>query len=424
MTARYSAFGLLRDAFGATVGDDAEKVPVWRDATPGTTYDVIIVGAGGHGLATAYYLARNHGVRNIAVLEKSWLGGGNAGRNTAIVRSSYLLEQNSKFYEFSMKLWENLSVELNYNVMFSQRGMVNLAHSYSELGSLRRRGNAMRVNGIDAEVLNPEALGKLVPGLDLSGAGRAPIVGGLIQKRGGIARHDAVAWGYARAASRYGVDIIQQCEVTALQRDASGRITGVDTTRGAMKAAKVLLCVSGDSGRLAGMAGLRLPLESHVLQALVSEPVKPVLNVALVSGALHVYINQSDKGEIVMGGDIDGYNTYARRGTPEVLDRVIRSAVTLLPFMSQLRLMRSWGGTVDMTMDGSPIMDRTPVAGLFLGGGWCYGGFKATPAAGWCLAHLVATGNMHPVAQAFSFERFQTGQLLDERGSGCFPWMH
>ncbi|MBB3773553.1 sarcosine oxidase subunit beta [Angulomicrobium tetraedrale] len=415
----YSALSLARQALTGHRSWPA----AWRAPEPRARYQVVIIGGGGHGLATAYYLAKTYGITDVAVLEKGWIGGGNTGRNTAIVRSNYLLTANSHFYEHSLKLWEGLSADLNFNVMFSQRGMVNIAHSNAELSALHRRGNAMRLNGVDAELLSREDLGRLMPGLDLSPQARFPILGGLIQKRGGTARHDAVAWGYARAADTRGVDIIQNCEVTALRREGD-RVTGVETTRGLISADKVAICVAGDSGRLAAMAGLRLPMESHVLQALVSEPVKPMLDVVAVSGALHVYINQSDKGELVMGGDIDGSNSYAQRGDPHTLDHVVESAVALFPSIRRLRMMRSWGGTVDMSMDGSPIITRLPLAGLYLNGGWCYGGFKGTPAAGTALAHLVATDQPHPVATRFTLERFDAGDLLDERGSGSSPWMH
>ncbi len=416
---RYSAWSLLRHALNG----HRSWAPAWRDPAPRRQYRVVIIGGGGHGLATAYYLARTHGITDVAVLEKGWLGGGNTGRNTAIVRSNYLLAANSRFYEHSLKLWEGLTQELNFNVMFSQRGMVNIAHSNAELSALHRRGNAMRLNGVDAELLSRDDLGRLMPALDLSPEARFPVMGGLIQKRGGTARHDAVAWGYARAADARGVDIIQNCEVTAIRRDG-GRITGVETSRGFIGADKLALCVAGDSGRLAAMAGLRLPIESHVLQALVSEPVKPMLDVVAVSGALHFYINQSDKGELVMGGDIDGHNSYAQRGDPEIIDHVVESAIALFPAIRRMRLMRAWGGTVDMSMDGSPIITRLPVDGLYLNGGWCYGGFKGTPAGGTALAHLIATDTPHPIADRFTLTRFDSGDLLDERGAGSSPWMH
>ena len=415
----YSAWSLLRHALGGHRG----WTPAWRDPEPRRRYRVVIVGAGGHGLATAYYLAKTHGITDVAVLEKGWLGGGNTGRNTAIVRSNYLLTANSRFYEHSLKLWEGLTQELNFNVMFSQRGMVNIAHSNAELSALHRRGNAMRLNGVDADLLSRDDLGRLMPALNLAPDARFPVLGGLIQQRGGTARHDAVAWGYARAADARGVDIVQNCEVTALRRDGD-RVTGVETSRGFIAADKVAFCVAGDSSRLAAMAGLRLPMESHVLQALVSEPVKPMLDVVAVSGALHVYVNQSDKGELVMGGDIDGHNSYAQRGDPHVLDHVVESAVALFPSIRRMRLMRAWGGTVDMSMDGSPIITRLPLGGLYLNGGWCYGGFKGTPAAGTALAHLIATDTPHPIADRFTLDRFDTGDLLDERGAGSSPWMH
>lgn len=415
----YSALALVRHALTGHRSWPA----AWRDPEPRRRYRVVIVGGGGHGLATAYYLAKTYGITDVAVLEKSWLGGGNTGRNTAIVRSNYLLAANARFYEHSMKLWEGLSADLDFNVMFSQRGMVNLAHSNAELSALHRRGNAMRLNGIDADLLDRGDLARLMPALDLSPSARFPVIGGLIQKRGGTARHDAVAWGYARAADARGVDLLQNCEVTGFTRDG-GRITGVETSRGFIGADKVAIAVAGDSGRLAAMAGLDLPIESHVLQALVSESIKPMLDVVAVSGALHVYINQSDKGELVMGGDIDGANSYARRGDPQVLDHVVEAATALFPSIGRLRMMRSWGGTVDMSMDGSPIIDRLPIDGLYLNGGWCYGGFKGTPAAGTALAHLIATDRPHPIAESYTLGRFATGDLLDERGSGSSPWMH
>ncbi|WP_346891201.1 sarcosine oxidase subunit beta family protein [uncultured Roseibium sp.] len=415
----YSALSL---AWNALTGHGGWKA-AWRAPEPKRRYDVVIIGGGGHGLATAYYLAKSHGITNVAVLEKGWIGGGNTGRNTAIVRSNYLLTPNSHFYEHSLKLWEDLTADLNFNVMFSQRGMVNIAHSNAEMTALHRRGNAMRFNGVDSDLLTPKELGQLMPGLDLSPEARFPVMGGLIQKRGGTARHDAVAWGYARAADSRGVDIIQNCEVTALRRDGD-RITGVETSRGVIEASKVAICVAGHSSQLAAMAGLRLPMESHVLQAMVTEPVKPMLDVVAVSGALHVYINQSDKGEIVIGGDIDGSNSFAQRGDPHVLDHVVESAVSLFPALRRLRMMRSWGGIVDMSMDGSPIITSLPVRGLFLNGGWCYGGFKGTPAAGTAMAHLLATGEPHRIARQFTLNRFDTGDLLDERGSGSSPWMH
>ena len=397
--------------------------PAWRDPEPKAAYDAIIVGGGGHGLASAYYLAKNHGLNNIAVLEKGWLGGGNTGRNTTIVRSNYLLDANARFYEHSMKLWEGLSRDLNFNVMFSQRGVINLAHSKAQLEAFRRRGNAMRVNGIDAELLNRDGVAALVPGMDMSRDSRFPVEGGLMQPRGGTARHDAVAWGYARAADRRGVDIIQNCEVTGIRRDRSG-VTGVESSRGFIASKRIGLAVAGHSTQLAAMAGVRLPIESHVLQAMVSEPVKPVLDTVVTFGAAHLYVSQSDKGELVMGGDIDGYNSFAQRGNLPVIEHVAGCLLALFPHFSRLRILRTWGGIMDMSMDGSPIIGTTPVPGLFLNGGWCYGGFKATPASGWVFAHTMATGQPHALNADLNLDRFHQGRVLDERGAGPFPWLH
>ncbi|WP_240654727.1 sarcosine oxidase subunit beta family protein [Rhodovarius crocodyli] len=417
-----TAFSFLNLARNALTGH-RNWARMWRSPPPQPAYDVVLVGGGGHGLATAYYLAKLHGIRRAAVLEKSWLGGGNTGRNTTMVRSNYLLRPNAMFYEHSLKLWEGLSGELNYNVMFSQRGCITLAHTQSDLTGLMRRGNAMRLNGIDAELLDREALARRLPALDLSPTARLPVLGGLEQPRAGTARHDAVAWGYARAADAMGVDIIQNCEVTGIRREG-GRVTGVETTLGFIAAPKVGLCVAGSSGLLGAMAGLRLPIETHVLQAMVSEPVKPVLDAVVASGALHFYASQSDKGELVMGGDIDGHNSYAQRGSPVPLDHAVESCLALFPAFSRLRQLRSWGGLMDMTMDGSPIIAKTPVEGLYLNGGWCYGGFKATPAGGWCFAHTIARDEPHALNAPFSLDRFATGALIDERGAGATPWLH
>jgi len=417
---RYSALSLLRQGFVGHTGWDR----AWRDATPRPDYDVIIVGGGGHGLATAYYLARNHDITNVAVLEKGWLGGGNAGRNTTIVRSNYMLDGNAAFYEHGMKLWERLSRDLNFNVMLSQRGMLNLAHSDAQLEAYARRGNAMRLNGIDAELLDVPSIKQRVPLLDTSPQARFPVVGGLLQPRGGTARHDAVVWGYARAASALGVDLIQNCEVTGLRRDRSGAVTGVETTRGPIRGGKIGLSVAGHTTQLADMAGLRLPLESHLLQAMVSEPVKPCLDTVITSGGAHMYISQTDKGELVFGGDLDGYPSFAQRGETPLIEHVCAAVVSMFPAFSRLRLMRTWGGVMDMSMDGSPIIDKTPVPGLYLNGGWCYGGFKATPAAGWCFAHTIAHDDPHPLVRPFALDRFARGAMLDERGAGPTPGLH
>jgi sarcosine oxidase subunit beta len=416
---RYSVFSLIRNA----VSYHQRWGQAWRSPDPRSHYDVLIIGGGGHGLATAYYLAKEHGISNVAVLEKGWLGGGNTGRNTTIVRSNYMLEANAHFYDHALKLWEGLSQDLNFNVMFSQRGVVNLAHSDSQLDAFHRRGNAMRLNGIDAVMLSRDQVARLAPLLDCSPTARYPVKGGLAQPRGGVARHDAVAWGYARAADARGVDIIQNCEVTGIRRDG-GRVVGVETTRGTIGADKVGIVVAGNSSRLAAMADVRLPIESHVLQAMVTEPLKPVLDTVVTSGATHLYISQTDKGEILIGGDLDGYNSYAQRGNLPLIEHLAASAISMFPFLSRLRLMRTWGGVMDMSMDGSPIIGKLPVKGLYLDGGWCYGGFKATPGSGWVFAHTIAHDRPHPLNEAFNLERFNTGYLLDEKGAGATPGAH
>jgi heterotetrameric sarcosine oxidase beta subunit len=415
---RYSAFRILSQALRGNRGWQ----PVWREPEPKSSYDVIIIGGGGHGLATAYYLAKNHGITNVAVVEKGYLGSGNVGRNTTIVRSNYLLSGNIPFYEHSMKLWEGLEQDLNYNAMVSQRGVLNLYHSDAQRDGYARRGNAMRMHGIDAELLDRDGVKALVPFLDFDNA-RFPIQGGLIQRRGGTVRHDAVAWGYARGADRRGVDLIQNCEVTGLRIEA-GRVTGIETTRGFIGARKVGLAVAGNSSRLAAMAGFRLPIDSHVLQAFVSEGLKPLIDIVMTFGAGHFYVSQSDKGGLVFGGDIDGYNSYAQRGNLPVIEDVMEGAMAVWPGVGRIRVLRHWGGIMDMSMDGSPIIDRTPVEGLYLNAGWCYGGFKATPASGDCFAHLIARDEMHPVATAYRLDRFATGAVIDEKGVGAQANLH
>ncbi|WP_300113763.1 sarcosine oxidase subunit beta family protein [Sphingobium sp.] len=416
---RFSIFSLAAQALKGHRG----WRPTWRDAAPAEGYDIVIVGGGGHGLATAYYLAKVHGIRRVAVIERGWIGGGNAGRNTTIIRSNYGLPGNEPFYEFSMKLWEGLEQDLNYNVMVSQRGILNLYHSDAQRDAFARRGNAMLLHGAGAELLDRDAVRNMAPFLNFDSA-RFPIMGGLLHPRGGTARHDAVVWGYARGASDLGVDIIQNCEVKGFLCDASGAVTGVETTRGAICAGKVGMSVAGHSSAVAAMAGLRLPIESHVLQAFVTEGLKPVIPGVITFGAGHFYISQSDKGGLVFGGDIDGYNTYAQRGNMPVVEDVCEGGMAIMPMIGRARLLRSWGGVVDMSMDGSPIIDRTPVEGLYLNGGWCYGGFKATPAAGRCFAHLLATGAPHDTAAAYRFDRFERGYLIDEKGAGAQPNLH
>jgi sarcosine oxidase subunit beta len=416
---KYSIYSLLRNALSRH-----EKWPrAWRSPAPKPHYDVVIIGGGGHGLATAYYLAKEHGITNVAVLEKGYIGGGNTGRNTTIIRSNYYLDANAHFYEHSLKLWEKLSSELNFNVMFSQRGVINLAHSHADLESYARRGNAMRLNGIDAELLSTGEVKKMVPLLDCSPKARYPVMGGLLQRRGGTARHDAVAWGYARAADALGVDIIERCEVIGFLCNA-GRVEGVETSRGLVRAGKVGLAVAGHSGQVAALAGLRLPIETHVLQALVSEPVKPILDTVVTSGAVHFYVSQSDKGELVLGGDLDMYNSYGQRSNLPPIEHAVQSLVALFPCFSRLRMLRTWGGVMDMSMDGSPIIGKTPIDDLYINCGWCYGGFKATPASGWCFAHTIAHGQPHRLNEAYTLDRFEMGCTIDERGAGPFAWAH
>lgn len=418
--AEYSAFSLIKNAL---TGNQDWK-PAWRKPDPKASYDVIVIGGGGHGLSTAYYLAKEHGITNVAVLEKGWLGSGNVGRNTTAVRSNYLLPQNTRFYEHSMKMWENLSHDLNYNVMFSQRGCLNLAHTPAQLDDYARRGNAMRHLGVDAELMSVDQIKRLVPALDVSGSARFPVLGGLMQPRAGTARHDAVAWGYARGADRRGVDIIENCEVTGFLRDGD-KVVGVTTTRGEIRARKVALAVAGSTGRVMQLAGIsHMPIESHVLQAFVSESLKPVIDTVLTFGMGHFYISQSDKGGLVYGGDLDGYNSYAQRGSLPVVDEVMSEMLALFPGLARVRMLRSWGGVCDMTMDGSPIITTGPLPGMYLNCGWCYGGFKATPASGWCFAWTIAKDEPHEFNAPFTLDRFYRGLIIDDKGQGATPRLH
>ena len=413
----YSAFALARHA----LQPDLPWERAWGSPEPKKSYDVVIIGGGGHGLATAYYLAKNHGIRNVAVIERHYIGSGNVGRNTTLIRSNYMIGGNTAFFEHSMKLWEGLSHELNFNCMVSHRGQVVLAASLPQLDTFTRRGNIMRLNGIDAELLERRDVEKLLPYLDYSKDARWPIHGAILQPRAGTVRHDAVAWGYARAASNLGIDIIENCEVTGFVMD-DGRVTGVETSRGRINAGKVGIAVAGHTSHVAKMAGLRLPVESHILQAFVTEPIKPIVHHVVSWGAELFYLSQSDKGGLVFGAHIDGFNTYTQRGQFPRIQTVAECAVSLMPFISRLRLLRHWGGIMDMTPDGSPFICRTPVRNLYLNGGWCYQGFKATPASGWTYAHTIAHDEEHELNRCFSLDRFALGRELDEHGLGNWTY--
>jgi len=411
---KYSALSLVRNALSY----NRNWPEAWRSPKPKKKYDAIVVGGGGHGLATAYYLARDHGMTNVAVLEKGWIGGGNTGRNTTIVRSNYLWTEAALLYEKSMQLWEGLSQDLNYNVMFSQRGVYNLGHTLQDMRDIERRVSANRLNGIDAEVVTAAQLKKDIPHLNTSPSSRYPVLGASLQRRAGVARHDAVAWGFARAADRLGVDIIQQCEVTGIRHGAGG-IVGVDTTRGPIDADRVGVVVAGHASVLASMAGIRLPIQSHPLQAYVSEPLRPVIDTVVMSNAVHGYISQSDKGELVIGAGIDAYNGYGQRGSFPTIEHAMQAIIELFPIFSRVRMLRMWGGIVDVAPDACPIISKTPVAGLYFNCGWGTGGFKATPGSGWVFAHTIANDEPHDLNRAFALERFETGALIDEHGAAA-----
>ncbi|HWV80524.1 MAG TPA: sarcosine oxidase subunit beta family protein [Hyphomicrobiaceae bacterium] len=412
---RYSIASLVRNAFR-----DHEDWPrVWRSAEPKAAYDVVIVGAGGHGLATAYYLAKEHGITNVAVLEKGWLGGGNTGRNTTIIRSNYLFDESAALYDHAVKLWEGLSQELNYNVMYSPRGVMMLAHTIHDVQVFKRHVHANRLAGVDNEWLTPQEAKAFCPPLNIGAGMRYPVLGAALQRRGGTARHDAVAWGYARGADARGVDIVENCEVTGIRRDASGAVTGVETTRGPVRAGKVGVVAAGHTSVLMQMAGVRLPLESYPLQALVSEPVKPVFPCVVMSNTIHAYISQSDRGELVIGAGTDAYISYTQRGALHIAQHTLDAICELFPQFRRLRMLRNWGGIVDVTPDRSPILARTPVRGLYVNCGWGTGGFKATPGSGQLFAWTIAKDEPHPINAPFTIERFRDGVLIDEAAAAA-----
>ena len=412
---RFSAWSLLKQAFGSHGGWQ----PQWRRATPKPAYDAIVVGGGGHGLGTAYYLAAEHGLRNIALLEKGWIGGGNTGRNTTILRSNYLFDESARLYDHSLKMWRDLSQVLNYNVMYSPRGVLMLAHSVHDVQVLKRHIHANRCNGVDNEWLSPAEAKTFCPPLNIERNIRYPVMGGALQRRGGTARHDAVAWGYARAADALGVDIIENCEVTGMRRDASGAIQGVETTLGYLASRKVGVVAAGNSSVVMAMAGVRLPLESFPLQALVSEPVKPVMPCVVMSNSIHAYISQSDKGELVIGAGTDAYTSYTQRGALHVNMHTLAAICELFPAFRRMRMLRNWGGIVDVSPDRSPIIAKTPVPGLYVNCGWGTGGFKATPGSAHLFAWTMAHDEPHPINAPFTIERFREGRLIDEAAAAA-----
>ncbi len=412
---KYSVFALAREAMRGHKGWDEQ----WSSPEPRSEYDVIIIGAGGHGLATAYYLAKEHGVSNVAVLEKGWLGGGNTGRNTTIIRSNYLYDESARLYDHAVKLWDGLSQDLNYNVMYSPRGVMMLAHNVHDVQVFKRHIHSNRLNGVDNEWLTPEQAKEFCPPLNISKEARYPVVGAALQRRGGTARHDAVAWGYARAASARGVHIIQNCEVKNIRRSGNGRVTGVETTRGFIGAKKVGVVAAGHTSVLMQMADVRMPLESYPLQALVSEPVKPVFPCVVMSNTVHAYISQSDKGELVIGAGTDQYISYSQTGGLHIINHTLDAICEMFPIFTRMKMLRSWGGIVDVTPDRSPILAKTPVPGLYVNCGWGTGGFKATPGSGHVFAHTIANDNPHPINAPYTLERFRSGRLIDEAAAAA-----
>ena len=409
---KYSVFSLARNALSYH-----ERWPLaWRNPTPKDRYDVVIIGGGGHGLASAYYLAKEHGINDVAVLEKGWLGSGNVGRNTTVVRSNYLIDESAAIYERSLQLWEGLSEELNFNVMFSQRGVLHLGHNRHEMHDIGRRAASMQLNGIDAEILTNEQVARHTPLLNTSAGARYPILGALLQRRGGTVRHDAVAWGFARGADAYGVDIIQNCEVTGIQL-GGGKAVGVETSRGFIKAGKVVACAAGHSSVIGDMVGLRLPIETYSLQALVTEPVKPVLDCVVMSTAVGLYVSQSDKGGLVMGGATDRFTSYGQRSSLHVVQAICSAAMELFPALGRIRVLRQWAGACDVSPDASPIVGKSPIDNFYLNCGWGTGGFKATPVAGWVMAYTIANDRPHPLNEPYALDRFTTGRIIDEQAS-------
>ena len=411
---KYSVFSLIKNAFSY----HENWQPAWRSPEPKKEYDAIIIGGGGHGLTTAYYLAKNHGITNIAVIEKGWIGGGNTGRNTTIIRSNYLWDQSAALYEHALKLWEGMSQEINFNVMFSQRGVMNVAHNLHDVRELKRRWHANRLNDIDCEWLNTKQVKEFCPIINTSPNIRYPVMGATLQRRGGTARHDAVAWGYARGADAMGVDIIQNCEVTNINVN-NGQATGIETTRGSIKSKKIGVVTAGHSSVIANMVGIRLPLESRPLQALVSEPVKPVIDTVVMSNTIHAYVSQSDKGELVIGAGTDGYTSYTQRGGFNIVEDTITAVVELFPLFSRMKMLRHWGGIVDICPDASPIVSKTHINGLYFNCGWGTGGFKATPGSGWVFAHTIANNEPHKLNAPFTINRFSSGELVDEHGAAA-----